>query len=95
MCRKTFSTMITELSTMMPKSTAPIESRLADLPWMYITDTENSRASGIIKATMPAHVMSPRKTKQDQNHQAHADDEVVHHVVRRHVHQLGPLVEVS
>ena len=33
MCRKMFSTMMTELSTMIPKSTAPIESRLADLPW--------------------------------------------------------------
>ena len=31
--RKMFSTMMTELSTMIPKSTAPIESRLADFPW--------------------------------------------------------------
>ena len=33
MWRKMFSTMITELSTMIPKSTAPIDSRLADFPW--------------------------------------------------------------
>ncbi len=32
--RKMFSTMITELSTMIPKSTAPIDSKLADFPWM-------------------------------------------------------------
>ncbi len=62
MCRKMFSTMITELSTMIPKSTAPIDSRLADFPWMYSDDTENKSASGIIKATMPALLTSPRKT---------------------------------
>ncbi len=57
-----FSTMITELLTMIPKLTAPMESRLADFPWRYSTDTENKSASGIISATMPAQVMSPRKT---------------------------------
>ena len=63
MCRKMFSTMITELSTMIPKSTAPIDSRLADLPCTYSTVTENSRASGIMMATIAALARSPRKMK--------------------------------
>ncbi len=31
--------------------------------------------------------------EQDQDDQEHADDEVVHDVVRRHLHEVGPLVE--
>ena len=57
-----FSTMITELSTMIPKSTAPIDSRLADFPCRYRTVIANSRASGITRATIPALARSPRKT---------------------------------
>ncbi len=56
-----FSTMIVELSTMIPKSTAPIDSKLADLSCTYSTVTENSKASGIMMATMPALARSPRK----------------------------------
>ena len=85
--------MITELSTMIPKSTAPIDSRLADLPWRYSTDTENKSASGIMSATMPGAGDVAQEDEQDQDHQAHADDQVVEHVVRRHVDQVGPLVE--
>jgi hypothetical protein len=47
-----FSTMMTELSTMMPKSTAPIDSRLADLPRRNNTEKANSSASGMFNATM-------------------------------------------
>ena len=55
--------------------------------------TENSSASGIIIATIPALARSPRKTNRIDDHQPHADDQVVQHVVRRHVDQVGPLVE--
>ncbi len=49
-----FSTMITEESTMMPKSTAPMESKLADLPRRKSTATANSSASGTLMATISA-----------------------------------------
>ena len=49
-----FSTMMTEASTMMPKSTAPMDSRLADLPRKYSTVNANSSASGTLTATMMA-----------------------------------------
>ena len=80
---------------MIPKSTAPIDSRLADLPCMYSTVTEKSKASGIISATIPAAARSPRKDEQDgritSGHAVH--DQVVEHVLRGDVDQRGPLVE--
>ena len=47
-----FSTMITDESTMMPKSTAPMESRLADFPRRKSTAKANSSASGTLMATI-------------------------------------------
>ena len=49
-----FSTMMTDESTMMPKSTAPIDSRLADLPRRNSTAKANSSASGMLMATIRA-----------------------------------------
>ena len=49
-----FSTMITDESTMIPKSTAPIDNRLADLPRINSTPKANNRASGTLIATMNA-----------------------------------------
>ena len=49
-----FSTMMTDESTMMPKSTAPIDSRLADLPRRNSTEKANSSASGMLMATISA-----------------------------------------
>ena len=49
-----FSTMITEESTMMPKSTAPMESKLADLPRTKSTARANNSASGTLMATISA-----------------------------------------
>ncbi len=46
--------MMTEESTMMPKSTAPIDSRLADLCRRNSTAKANSSASGILIATIRA-----------------------------------------
>ncbi len=49
-----FSTMITDESTMMPKSTAPIDRRLADLPRRYKTEKANRSAKGMFSATITA-----------------------------------------
>jgi hypothetical protein len=49
-----FSTMMTEESAMMPKSTAPIDSRLADWPRRNRTENANSSASGMLIATIRA-----------------------------------------
>ncbi len=54
MWRKMFSTMITDESTMIPKSTAPIDSKLADCPRMYSIAKANSTASGMLMATISA-----------------------------------------
>ncbi len=53
-CRYMFSTMITEESTMMPKSTAPMDNKFADLPRTKSTDTANISASGTLMATISA-----------------------------------------
>ena len=39
---------------MMPKSTAPIESRFADLPRKYSMEKANNSASGMLSATINA-----------------------------------------
>jgi len=52
--RKIFSTMMTDESTMMPKSTAPIDNRLALLPRTYSTQKANSKANGMLSATISA-----------------------------------------
>ncbi len=45
---------MTDESTMMPKSTAPIDNKFADLPRRYSTEKENNSASGMLIATMTA-----------------------------------------
>ena len=52
-----FSTTTTEESTMMPKSTAPIDSRFADLPRTYSIVKANRSARGMLIATMIAVLM--------------------------------------
>ena len=57
-----FSTRITDASTMMPKSTAPTESRLADSPISTRIMMLKNRANGMLMPTMTALRRSPRKT---------------------------------
>ena len=57
-----FSTMITVASTMMPKSMAPIDSRLADSPLSTRTTTANSSAKGMVAETISALRRSPRNS---------------------------------
>lgn len=55
-----FSTMITVASTMMPKSIAPMDSRLADSPLSTRMTTAKSRAKGMVAETIRALRRSPR-----------------------------------
>ncbi len=87
-----FSTMITEESTMIPKSTAPIESRLADLPRTKSTDKANNRASGTLMATISAVRTLLRNMQQHHRHQAHAGQQVLPHRVGRDADQFGAVV---
>ena len=57
-----FSTMMTVASTMMPKSMAPIDSRLADSPLSTRTTTANSSAKGMVAETISALRRSPRNS---------------------------------
>ncbi len=61
--RNTFSTTITAPSTMMPKSIAPSESRLAGMPIQVRPRKVASSASGMVTATMKAARMLPRKSQ--------------------------------
>ena len=55
-----FSTMITDASTMIPKSMAPIEIRFAESPRSTITMKVSSSESGIESVTTSAARRSPR-----------------------------------
>ena len=60
--RKTFSTRITAASTMMPKSTAPSDSKLADSPVSTSIMMLKNSANGMLTLTMTALRRSPRNT---------------------------------
>ena len=72
-----FSTMMTDESTMMPKSTAPIDSRLADLPRRNSTAKANSSASGMLMATISGAADVAQEHEQDDRHQHHAQEQVL------------------
>ena len=57
-----FSTMMTVASTMMPKSMAPIDSRLADSPLSTRTTTANKSAKGMVAETISALRRLPRNS---------------------------------
>ena len=59
--RKMFSTRITAESTMMPKSTAPSDSRLADSPVSTSIMMLKNSANGMFMLTITALRTSPRK----------------------------------
>ena len=72
-----FSTMMTEESTMMPKSTAPIDSRFADLPRRKRTEKAKSRASGRLMAMIRALRTWPRNISRTIDDERHAEEEVL------------------
>ena len=61
MCRKMFSIMMTVESMTMPKSTAPMESRFADVPVATMPMNAMSSAIGMLSAVMMAARVFPRK----------------------------------
>ena len=67
MWEKMLSTMISVASTMMPKSIAPSEIRLADSPTNTIMQNVNRSAIGTVRATMTAVLKWPRKTNRTTN----------------------------
>ena len=71
-----FSTMTTAPSTIMPKSIAPIDSRLAGMCAQSRQMNENSSANGIVTATMSAVRTLKRKKPEDHEHEHHAADQV-------------------
>ena len=84
--------MMTEESTMMPKSTAPIESRFADLPRKKSIEKANNSASGMLIATINAVRTLLKNIKQDHDDQADAHQQVLGHGVGRDAGQLRAVV---
>ena len=88
-----FSTMKIAPSTRMPKSTAPIDSRLADAFFRSSSRNAHSRASGMVTATIRpgAHVVQEEHQHRDHERQAHG--EVAHDDVLGLLDQRGEIVE--
>ena len=87
-----FSTMMTEESTMMPKSTAPMDSRLADLPRKYSSEKANSSASGMLMATISAVRTLLRNMSRITHDQQDADEQVLRDRLGGDVDQVGAVV---
>ena len=79
---------------MMPKSTAPIDSRLADLPRRNSTEKANSSASGMLMATIRALRTLLRNISRITVTSTMPMREVLAHGVGGDVDQAGP-VEVG
>ena len=58
--RKMFSTMMTVASTIMPRSIAPTDSRLADSPRITVMITARNSATGMVAETIRAQRKLPR-----------------------------------
>ena len=91
--RNTFSTRITAESTMMPKSTAPSDNRLASSPSITRMMMLKNSANGMLTPTMMALRRSPRKIHWIDEHQHAAEDEVVQDRMGGDAHQRGAVVE--
>ena len=75
--RYMFSTRITAESTMMPKSTAPTDSRFASSPRSTRMMMLKNNANGMLTPTMMALRRSPRKIHWMKKDQQAAEDEIV------------------
>ena len=87
-----FSIMITVESTTMPKSTAPKLIKFADVPIDTMPMNAISSASGMLIAVTSAPRKLPRNSSSNDDHEAHADDEVLEHGVRRQVRERAAVV---
>ena len=72
--RKTFSTTITAPSTMMPKSIAPSDSRLAGMPMNVRPRKVPSSASGMMSATIASCAEVAQEQVQHERHEQRAFD---------------------
>ena len=88
-----FSTMMTVASTMMPKSMAPIDSRLADSPLSTSTTTANKSAKGMVAETISALRRLPRNSHWIRKISIDAHHHVVQHGVGGDVDQRAPVVD--
>ena len=84
-----FSTMITELSTINPKSIAPRLIRLALMPETAIMLVANSIDRGIARATISPARTLPKQEKQHENHQEPALEQIRQDRVQRARDQVG------
>src|SRR5713101_5199051 len=85
--------MMTVESTMMPRSIAPTDSRLADSPRSTVMTTARNSATGIVAATIRAQRRSPRKDPLDQEDQCDAEQQVMQHRLHRDRDQVAAVVE--
>ena len=89
--RTMFSTITTAPSTTMPKSSAPSESRLAEMCRRSRQMEAKSSENGMVSATMSAPRTLPRKRKRMIDDQDDAFGQVVQHGVRGVVHQIAAI----
>ena len=87
-----FSTMITDESTMMPKSTAPIDSRLADFAAHVEHREREQQRQRDIDRNDDRRADVVHEHEQDDDDQHHAHQQVFGHGVGGDVEQLGPVV---
>ena len=78
-------------STMMPKSIAPSESRLAGMLVRCIRMKAISSDSGMVMATMSAPRTLPRNRISTTHHERHALEQRARDGVQRGVHQVGAI----
>ncbi len=74
-----FSTMMTDESTMMPKSTAPIDSKLADLPRKKSIRKGKQQGQRHVNGHDDRGSHVAEKHQQDRRHQNHSDQQILLH----------------
>ena len=91
--RNMFSTKITAESTMMPKSTAPTDSRLASSPQQHQDDDAEEQRERDVDADDDGAAQVAEEYPLDQEHQEAAEDQVVHHRVGGDGDERGAVIE--
>ena len=87
-----FSTITSVPSMMIPKSIAPIESKLAGIPRPCRKIKENSKLSGIVSATITAARTLTRKNINTISTSAMPQQQVVLHRIDGQPHQIAAVV---
>ena len=87
-----FSTKITAESTMMPKSTAPIDNRLASSPLQHQDDDAEEQRERDVDADDDRAAQIAEEDPLDQKNQQTAEDEIVQNRMGRDVDERGAIV---